>query len=105
MLRDTIPKMLDSLVQKQASRKSAFVQHPALHQILTFCVADIMFAEFMKAVNEAQGNVKEFSDLMRDDKSKEVFAMADKSKEENPFGIKPWRHKDHPNWFNLEKDD
>ncbi len=64
-----------------------------------------MFAEFTKAVNEAQVNIKEFSDLMRDEKSKEVFALADKSKEENPFGIKPWRHKDHPNWFNLEKDD
>ena len=105
MLRDTIPKMLDPLVHKQASRKIDLVQHPALRQILTSFVADIMFTEFMKAVNEAQGNVKEFSDLMRDEKSKEVFAMADKSKEENPFGIKPWRHKDHPNWFNLEKDD
>ncbi|OAR02252.1 hypothetical protein LLEC1_05769 [Akanthomyces lecanii] len=87
LLRGTVPKMLDPLVQKQPSP------------------ADVMYAAFLKAVNEAQANVKEFTELMRDEKSKEVFAMADKSKEENPFGIKPWRHQDHPNWFNLDKDD
>ncbi|KAJ2968307.1 hypothetical protein NQ176_g9245 [Zarea fungicola] len=86
MLRDTIPKMLDPLVQK----------HPT---------PEVMYAAFMKAVEEAQGNIKEFTELMRNDKSKEVFALADKSKEENPFGIKPWRHKDHPNWFNMDIDD
>lgn len=64
-----------------------------------------MYAAFMKAVADAQGNVKEFADIMRDEKSKEVFTMADKSREENPFGIKPWRHKDHPNWFNMDKED
>lgn len=64
-----------------------------------------MFAAFMKGVHEAQANIKEFQDLMKDDKSQEVFAMADKSREENPFGIVPWRHKEHPNWFNLDKDD
>lgn len=64
-----------------------------------------MYAAFNKAVNEALFNVKEFTELMSDDVSKEVFAMADKSREENPFGIQAWKHKDHPNWFNLEKDD
>ncbi|KAM3550156.1 hypothetical protein MY1884_005888 [Beauveria asiatica] len=86
LLRGTIPKMLDPLVQKQPS-------------------PDVMYAAFMRAVNEAQGNVKEFAELMRDEKSKEVFAMAEKSSNENPFGIKAWRHQDHPNWFNLDKDD
>ncbi|KAJ6779428.1 hypothetical protein PWT90_03885 [Aphanocladium album] len=86
LLRGTIPKMLDPLVQKQPS-------------------PDVMYAAFMKAVNEAQDTIKEFTELMRDEKSKAVFDMADKSKEENPFGIKPWRHQDHPNWFNLDKDD
>ncbi|KAM3467227.1 hypothetical protein BB8028_0001g00960 [Beauveria bassiana] len=86
LLRGTIPKMLDPLVQKQPS-------------------PDVMYAAFMRAVNEAQGNVKEFTELMRDEKSKEVFAMAEKSSNENPFGIKAWRHQDHPNWFNLDKDD
>lgn len=65
----------------------------------------MMYAVFMKTVNDAQISIKEFTELMRDDVSKEVFAMADKSREENPFGIKSWKHKDHPNWFNMEKDD
>lgn len=76
-----------------------------MNQHLNKSAADVMYAAFLRAVNEAQANVKEFTELMRDEKSREVFAMADKSKEENPFGIKPWRHQDHPNWFNLDKDD
>lgn len=68
-------------------------------------IAELLYSTFMKAVNEAQLNVKEFTELMQDDISREVFAMADKSREENPFGIRPWKHKDHPNWFNLDKDD
>lgn len=58
----------------------------------------------MKAVNEGQADVKEFTDLMRDETSKDVFAQAAKSREERPLGIKPWRHKDHPNWFDLDKE-
>lgn len=63
-----------------------------------------MFNAFMKAVTEAQAEVTEFTELMRDEMTKQVFAQADKSREENPFGIKPWRHMDHPNWFNMDKD-
>lgn len=62
-----------------------------------------MFAAFMKSVDEAQASVKEFTDLMKDETSKEIFARADKSKEENPLGIVTWKHKDHPDWFDVEK--
>ncbi|PNY26724.1 Uncharacterized protein TCAP_03345 [Tolypocladium capitatum] len=85
LLRDTIPRMIEPLVKK----------HPS---------PDVMFSAFMKAVTEAQAEVSEFTELMRDDATKQVFARADKSREENPFGIKPWRHMDHPNWFNMDKD-
>ncbi|KAI9158909.1 hypothetical protein HJFPF1_06911 [Paramyrothecium foliicola] len=83
MLRDTIPKMIDPLVQKQPS-------------------PDIMFAAFMKAVNDAQADVAQFTELMKDEASKEIFAHAERSREQNPLGIKPWRHKDHPDWFKLD---
>lgn len=66
-----------------------------------FIIADVMFAAFMKSVNDAQADVKEFTELMRDDASKEVFAQAQKSREQNPAGVKPWRHKDHPDWFTM----
>ncbi|KAK1237978.1 hypothetical protein MKX08_002557 [Trichoderma sp. CBMAI-0020] len=66
--------------------------------------ADIMYAAFMKSVNDAQASVKEFAELMKDDTSKAVFDRADKSKEANPLGIVPWKHKDYPDWFVMDKD-
>lgn len=62
-----------------------------------------MYAAFMKSVNDAQGSVKEFAELMKDDTSKAVFDRADKSKEANPLGIVPWKHKDYPDWFVMDK--
>ncbi|KAF4461764.1 hypothetical protein FALBO_11420 [Fusarium albosuccineum] len=84
LLRDTIPQMIKPLLQKQPS-------------------PDVMFAAFMKSVNEAQGNVQEFTDLMHDDLSKEVFAQVKKRQQEEPKGIVPWRHEDHPDWFTMDK--
>lgn len=80
MLRETLPKMLDPLVTKQPS-------------------PNVMFAAFTKAINDAQNDIKEFTDLMRDETSKQVFAQAEKSEQANPYGIKPWLHSDHPEWF------
>ncbi|KAK9441212.1 uncharacterized protein VB005_05848 [Metarhizium brunneum] len=74
LLRDTIPKMLDPLVQKQPS------------------------------LSDAQMDVKDFTELMRDETTKQVFAQAEKSRQDNPLGIKQWRHKDHPDWFKMDKD-
>ncbi|KAF7559434.1 hypothetical protein G7046_g4718 [Stylonectria norvegica] len=84
-LRDAIPRMIDPLISK----------HPS---------PDAMFAAFMRSVSDAQAEVKEFTDLMRDDTSQQVLALAEKSRENDPMGIKPWRHKDHPSWFRLDKD-
>ncbi|KHO01152.1 uncharacterized protein MAM_00153 [Metarhizium album ARSEF 1941] len=84
-LRDTIPRMLEPLVQKQPS-------------------PDAMFNAFVKAVSDAQMEVKEFTDLMRDETNRQVFAQAEKSRQDNPIGIMPWRHKDHPDWFKMDKD-
>ncbi|KAM0348643.1 hypothetical protein ACHAPU_004078 [Fusarium lateritium] len=84
-LNDTIPKMIKPLVQKQPS-------------------PDVMFAAFMTSVNEAQANIKEVTDLMRDETSQEVFAQAQKRREEEPQGIKTWEYYDDPNWFRLDED-
>jgi len=83
LLRDTIPKMINPLVQKQPS-------------------PDAMFSAFMKAVEGAQADVKDFTDLMRDEVSKDVFDQVNKSQRESPLGIKPWRHKDYPDWFTMD---
>ncbi|KAM0249787.1 hypothetical protein ACHAP5_002656 [Fusarium lateritium] len=82
-LNDTIPKMIKPLVQKQPS-------------------PDVMFAAFMTSVNEAQANIKEVTELMRDETSQEVFAHANKRREEEPLGIKTWEYYDDPNWFRMD---
>ncbi|KAG5987026.1 hypothetical protein E4U43_005264 [Claviceps pusilla] len=85
LLRDTIPKMLDPLVQKQPS-------------------PDALFHSFVKAVTDAQLDIKEFTELMRDEKSKQIFAYVERSRQEDPLGINPWRHKDHPDWLKMERE-
>lgn len=102
MLRDTIPKMLNPLVQKQPSRKNAPPSRLSPGTDSSLHEADAMFSAFMKAVENAQADVKEFTDLMKDEISTEVFDQANKSRQENPLGIVPWRHKDYPDWFTLD---
>ncbi|KAG5950103.1 hypothetical protein E4U53_005485 [Claviceps sorghi] len=85
LLRDTIPKILDPLVQKQPS-------------------PDALFNSFVKAVTDAQLDIREFTELMTDEKSKHIFAYAERSRQEDPLGIKPWRHKDYPDWFKVDSE-
>ena len=61
-----------------------------------------MFQEFLEAIVESRNEVTEFTDLIKDEKSKEIFELAEKSRRENPTGIKPWRHKDHQDWFTMD---
>ncbi|KAG5930583.1 hypothetical protein E4U42_006671 [Claviceps africana] len=55
LLRDTIPKILEPLVQKQPSHNAA----------------DALFNGFVKAVTDAQSDIREFTELMTDEKSKQ----------------------------------
>lgn len=95
-------------MQKHPSRKaspSSPFCRACLHlQMLNPALADVMYAAFMKSVNDAQASIKDFTELMKDDTSKAVFDRADKSKEANPLGIVPWKHKDYPDWFVMDKD-
>ena len=100
--------MIDPLIQKQPSRMDILCtpsRHAlllALVELMHLTLADIMFAAFMKSVNDEQASVNQFTELMRDDTSKEVFAQAAKSRDQKPMGITPWRHKDHPDWFRMD---
>lgn len=89
-------------------RNTHRVRSPPLSSHVTRSVlkpapADVMYAAFMKSVNDAQAKIKEFTDLMKDETSTEVFTRASKSKEDNPLGIVPWRHGDYPGWFDQDK--
>ncbi|KAF4591464.1 ribosomal L34e [Ophiocordyceps camponoti-floridani] len=85
-LRDVIPRIVEPLVQL----------HPT---------PEIMFNAFMKVVADTQAEITEFTELMRDDESKQVFAQVKKSREDRPNSIKSWRHEDFPHWYDLDKDD
>lgn len=99
--------MIDPLVQKQPSRKPitpfCSIQIHGRLVLTSDFVADAMFAAFMKSINDAQADIKEFTELMRDEASREVFDHVNKSEAEKPYGIKAWRHKDHPDWFRMDK--
>lgn len=71
----------------------------------TIPAADVMFNAFMRAVEDAQADVTEVTELMKDEESKQVFARADKSREQNPFGIKPWKHTGDSEWLKTEDKD
>ncbi|EMT65960.1 hypothetical protein FOC4_g10008075 [Fusarium odoratissimum] len=90
----------------EARLEEAMKRLKLLHIKLTrhLCIADVMFAAFMNSVNEAQANIKEVTDLMRDEKSREIFAQAKKRKEEEPTGIKTWEYYDHPDWFRMDEE-
>lgn len=63
-----------------------------------------MFAAFTKAINDAQNDIKEFTELMRDETSRQVFAQTEKSEQAKPYGITPWLHSEHPDWFKLDQE-
>ncbi len=99
-LRESIPKILEPLAQKQASR-TYISSPPALSRSDTLAVADVLYQAVMKAVNDSQVDITEFTALMNESESKAVLARAEKSRQEDPTDIKPWRHKDHPDWYDL----
>ena len=55
----------------------------------------------MKAVNDAQADITDFSEMMREEESRAVFVQAQKSHQEDSTDVKPWRHKDHPGWYDF----
>lgn len=58
-----------------------------------------MYSAFLKAANDAQSGISDFTDLMHEEETKAIFAQAIKSQQEDPSDIKPWRYKDHADWF------
>ncbi|KAI1456672.1 hypothetical protein F4805DRAFT_458461 [Annulohypoxylon moriforme] len=56
---------------------------------------------FVKAVANAQAEIKDFGTLYNSEETRKVLEQAKKSRDANPKGIKPWRAKDHPDWLDL----
>lgn len=66
-------------------------------------VAEDTFKAFKVAAEGAVTDVKEFTELMKDEESQKVFAQARQSEQSDPADIKTWRHKDNPDWFSVSK--
>ncbi|KAI1268425.1 hypothetical protein F5Y18DRAFT_375337 [Xylariaceae sp. FL1019] len=88
-LRTTLPRMIERIMPEalpsdiKSSKKSQ-------EQVVAM----------VKAQVQAAGNeIKDFRTLYTNEESKKVLEQAQKSREANPKGIKPWRYKDHPDWW------
>lgn len=65
--------------------------------------AEDTFKAFKNAAEGAVNDVKEFTELMKDEPSRKVFEQVQKSEQNDPVDIKTWRHKDNPDWFSTPK--
>ncbi|EEU39111.1 uncharacterized protein NECHADRAFT_100940 [Fusarium vanettenii 77-13-4] len=98
------PDAADQGEWDEARLEEAMQRLKLLHiKLMHLITADAMFAAYMKSITEAQNSVKEFTELMRDDFSQQITAQVQKRQAEEPNGIVPWRHQDHPDWFTLDK--
>ncbi|EON99143.1 hypothetical protein UCRPA7_5359 [Phaeoacremonium minimum UCRPA7] len=79
-LRTTVPRMI-----------APFTAHPASPEIL--------FQTIKAATHSAFAEVGDFKDKMAEDGTKEILEYAEKSRSDNPKGIRPWRASDDPDWF------
>lgn len=75
----------------------------AMTRLTSTRIAEQVFSTFKAAVVAAQTEIKDFGELYNSDESSKVLEQARKSREAEPNGIKPWRHKDDPDWFVLDK--
>lgn len=85
-LRGTIPVMVKPFASAQ-----------------TYPSPEHLFAAASKSMTEGHKQVQEFKQLMTSDESKKAMEQATRSREKNPYGIKPWEPKDDANWFTLDK--
>lgn len=66
---------------------------------LTVHPAEILFQTIKAATHSAFAEVGDFKDKMAEDGTKEILEYAEKSRSDNPKGIRPWRASDDPDWF------
>lgn len=59
----------------------------------------MLYQEFAKAGKTANQEVLQFQNLWHDEDTRSIMEQANKSRADNPKGIKPWKVKDHPDWL------
>lgn len=84
-LRETIPKVMDSVLAQPLSPGQ-------------------MHSNFSQAANTAAQAIKHFTQLVEDDRTKEVMQKAKKSRTENNEGITAWQVTEHEDWLDAKKE-
>ena len=64
-----------------------------------------MHSKFSQATNAAAQAIKHFTQLVEDDKTKEVMEKARQSRMENGEGITGWQVTEHEDWLDAKKVD
>lgn len=64
-------------------------------------IAQEFYESFIRSIDNASNQIKDFSSLYNSEQSKKALDQAKKSREADPKGIKPWRAKDHPDWLDI----
>ncbi|KXJ88790.1 hypothetical protein Micbo1qcDRAFT_166230 [Microdochium bolleyi] len=111
MLSDDIPEEELQLEQALKHLKLLHIKSRGLRYTIPSMLETVtapgtpeqVFANFKTAITLAQTEIKDFGELYNSEESRKVLEQARLSREAEPTGIKPWRHKDDPNWFFLDK--
>lgn len=85
-LRETIPKVMDSVLVDPTS-------------------PDQLHSNFSRAANGAAQDIKHFTQLMDDSKTKEVMEKAKQSWMNNGEGITGWKVTEHEDWLNVRQEE
>jgi hypothetical protein len=60
---------------------------------------EALFIDLISHMKGAGAEIQDFATLYTSEESKKVLEQARKSREANPRGIKTWRYKDHPEFW------
>ncbi|MCJ1265590.1 hypothetical protein MMC22_005470 [Lobaria immixta] len=84
-LRETIPRILDPLLIHQSS-------------------PEVLYASFSQAAVGAFKDVKDFSKLIEDSRSRTILERAKESRAESSEGITGWKVTEHKDWLDVRRE-
>ncbi|KAK0723032.1 hypothetical protein B0T26DRAFT_245907 [Lasiosphaeria miniovina] len=83
-LRSVLPRMLEPLASKQPSPQASY-------------------DAFLESVDATDKEIASFKTAISSDETKKLIQKANKSRQANPKGLKPWRPRDDPQWTTTKR--
>ena len=100
-LRSALPRMLEPLMAKHASRKWSRSGRPQPTDTTT--PAQAAFAAYMQSVDGTNKEIASFQEAVHGLQTDGLFAKASASQKANPKGLKQWRASEHPDWASPDR--